>query len=370
MPRNLIDKSDPTPRYLQVRRILEGDVRSGKYRPGDQLPGERDLARALNVSQMTVNKAILAMTADGWLRREIGKGTFVPEAFRPPVPAVLRIGFAVRTPTETVQEDFYLSGLLRGIQRAIANEPVSLNVLEVPKGEIFDRLQEAPIDGCLLVDVLDRNCDDITRLAEAGKRMVIMGVDQEPLPVPFVDSDNYGGAMAAMEHLIGLGHRRIAGVFAYTNSCNSRMRMHAYADALASAGIAICPEYRVAVDDSEDNLAVIHQRVSDLLRASDRPTALFCGGFHLALEAMKAAQEAGLTVPRDISVVGFDDPISARYVHPPLTTVHQPLEEMGYRAMCMLVEWLRTHEEPQHRDVLPATLQVRASTAPANGAIN
>src|SRR5207302_6583580 len=131
--------------------------------------------------------------------------------------------------------------------------------------------------------------------------------------------------------------------------------------------IVVPTEYQITFGDIPPLLERVHARVSQLLTLSPRPTAFFCGGYHLALEAMKAIQEAGLRIPEDISLVGFDDPISARYLSPALTTVHQPLEEMGQLAACKLVQWLRTQEEPPHRNVLPATLQVRDSTAPVSG---
>src|SRR5260221_13879302 len=90
--RKRVDKSDPIPRYLQVRQILEENIRSGQYGTGGSLPGEREIARLLNVSQMTVNKAVLALVQDGWLHREIGNGTFVRRNFQPPGPEIRRIG--------------------------------------------------------------------------------------------------------------------------------------------------------------------------------------------------------------------------------------------------------------------------------------
>src|ERR1051325_10093685 len=87
-----IDKKNPIPRYLQVKQFLEERVRAGTYRAGTRLPGERDLAQELGVSQMTVNKGIMALVDAGWLYREHGNGTFVSAGFRPPLPATLQIG--------------------------------------------------------------------------------------------------------------------------------------------------------------------------------------------------------------------------------------------------------------------------------------
>src|SRR5579871_2494084 len=118
---NKIDKKNPLPRYLQVRHLLETRIRTGTYRPGVRLPGERDLAQELGVSQMTVNKSILAMVDAGWLYREQGKGTYIAEGFRPPLPATLPIGIVSRVEAGRVQEDYYLGSLFRGIQQGAAD---------------------------------------------------------------------------------------------------------------------------------------------------------------------------------------------------------------------------------------------------------
>jgi DNA-binding LacI/PurR family transcriptional regulator len=364
MAKQLIDKNDPIPRYLQVRRCLEEAILAGRYRPGAQLPGERELAQEMQVSQMTVNKALQAMTRAGWLRREVGKGTFVRENFRPPVPAILRLGFAVPTTVEDAQEDFYLGPLLRGIQRAITNAPVNLTIIETSTDAFLERLMEAPIDGCLLTDVLDRRYADVQQFVEAGRKVVLLGVGREPLPVPYVDSDNYGGARAALEHLLSLGHRRVAGAFAYMNRCNTRDRLRGYQDVLREQDITVPSEYVITFGDAYTQLEPLHTLTAQLLARDPRPTAFFCGGYYIALEVIQAVQEAGLRIPEDISVVGFDDPRSASYLAPPLTTVYQPLEEMGKRATLKLLQWLRTHQEPSC-EVLPAALRVRGSTAPA-----
>jgi DNA-binding LacI/PurR family transcriptional regulator len=366
-----VDKTDPIPRYLQVRKILEEAIRSGQYGPGARLPGEREIARSLNVSQMTVNKAVLALVQDGWLLRETGNGTFVRPDFRPPAPTILRLGFAVPTSAQYAQEDFYLGSLLQGIQRAITNEPVNLTILETSPASLYDRLREAPVDGCLLTDVLDGSYADIQNLVAAGKKIVLIGADREQPPAPCVDSDNYGGARAAVEHLIDLGHRRIAGVFAYKDRCNTRDRWRGYEDALHAHDITVPaeyivvpPEYVHAFADADPQPEPRRNPIRELLGRDSRPTAFFCGGYYIALEVMKTLQEAGLRIPADVSVVGFDDPGSARYLSPALTTLHQPLEEMGWRATSKLLEWLRNHEEPPRHDILPASLKVRGSTAP------
>ena len=232
-----VDKNDPMPRYLQVRRIIEESICAGHYAPGERLPGERDLAQDLEVSQMTVNKAIQALVQDGWLRREVGNGTFVREEFRLPCLKEARIGFAVPSSVQLVTGDYYIGSLFRGIQRAIIGEPVSLSLIETPEDGLYDSLMASSADGFLLTDPPEPVIPDVVRLARDGRKMVILGGAGDMLGVPFVDADNSGGTRQAMEHLIDLGHTRIAGVFAYMDKSDSRQRRQAFRQEIGRAHV-------------------------------------------------------------------------------------------------------------------------------------
>ncbi|HLV80803.1 MAG TPA: substrate-binding domain-containing protein, partial [Chthonomonadaceae bacterium] len=94
------------------------------------------------------------------------------------------------------------------------------------------------------------------------------------------------------------------------------------------------------------------------------PTAFFCAGYYTALETIDVIRAEGLRIPEDISLVAFDDPVSARHLTPPLTTVSQPLDAMGCLAMEKLLQWLTRGETPPRQDILPTQLVVRGSTQP------
>jgi DNA-binding LacI/PurR family transcriptional regulator len=365
MSKREVDKSNPMPRYLQVKSILEGWIRTGRFKAGARVPGEREIALDLQVSQMTANKAILALVEEGWLYREHGKGTFVCHDFHPPIPAILRVGVVAHLSAVEALEDVYLGTLFGGMQRAIVNAPVSLSLLEVYPDTMYDRLMEADMDGFLLVNVLEQNIQTAQRLYEQGKRLVALGTAWEPLSVPFVDSDNQEGTRAAIRHLLTLGHRRIAGVFSLVTTSNTQHRLRAYRETLGDHHIDLPDHYVISGDGVFPLSEAAVQRVRQLLQEHPRPTAFFCGGYHLALEIMRALRDEGLSIPEDVSVIGFDDPVSAAHLTPSLTTVRQPLDAMGQMAMTKLSQWLATHAEPERETVLPTELIVRCSTGPA-----
>lgn len=357
------------PRYLQVKQLLADRIRYGRYMAGARIPGERELAKEFQVSQMTVNKAILALVDNGFLHREQGKGTFVRGDYRITGSSVMTVGVVVPISADHVIEDFYLGSLFRGMQRAVANAPVNLSILEAMR-DIGERLAEAPLDGILFVGVSERDRDTVRDLYRAGKRVVALGARWDDMEAPFVDSDNHYGARCAVEHLIGLGHERIAGVFALLNSSNTRDRIEAFQDTKLRHDLSISAELLVTDEDVVPIAAAgrqlsraARQQIRGLLTGPDRATAIFCGGYYLALDVIKTIKEAGLRVPEDVSVVGFDDPISASHLTPPLTTVRQPLDEMGRRAMAILVEWFQTGAVSMRGEVLATSLVERESTA-------
>lgn len=361
-----VDKNNPLPRYVQAKLIIQQRIRSGKYRTGERIPAERDLAKELRISQMTMNKAIISLVREGWLYREHGKGTFVPKDFCPPPPEILQIGVVVHIPANRALEDFYLGSLFRGMQRAVANAPVSLSIIEVPADAIEQRLSDASLDGLLVLDMLEGNVERANCLFRSGIKMVVLGASWDGLEVPFVDSDNVGGTRAAVEHLIHLGHRRIGGVFALPNTCNTQDRIRAFRDTLRAHAVddtnaPLLIEEAVALSESR------REELRQILRSPSRPTAFFGGGYYIALDVMSIASEEGLQVPADLSVVGFDDPVSAALLSPALTTVRQPLDEMGRLATLMLLQWLRNSEPPRQSVVLPTQLMVRSSTASPGG---
>ncbi|GAB3039004.1 LacI family DNA-binding transcriptional regulator [Parafrigoribacterium mesophilum] len=176
-----------------------------------------------------------------------------------------------------------------------------------------------------------------------------------------IDSDNVGGARTAMRHLIGLGHRRIAHIRGRSDLASAELREAGYRESLAEAGIAFDP---TLVRDGGYQAALTAGAARELLTRLDRPTAVFAANDMSALGVLTVAGELGLSVPHDLSVIGFDDIPEAASSTPPLTTMAQPLHDLGAQALEMLVELLDGHEVPGHVQ-LPAKLVVRASTAPA-----
>lgn len=179
---------------------------------------------------------------------------------------------------------------------------------------------------------------------------------------PAVMLDNRAAASAMTRHLITLGHRRIALVKGPARSPLTRDRVAGYRDALAEAGITFDEHLLVAGNFS---LKAGFDAAAQLLALADRPTAIFCENDEMAMGAMQCLKQAGLRIPDDISVAGFDDINFAAYSDPPLTTIAQPAEEFGRTAVSLLIDVLQGRMTKAAKVILPFELVIRGSTGPA-----
>lgn len=192
--------------------------------------------------------------------------------------------------------------------------------------------------------------------------LVIIDPADVPAPnVPSVGATNWAGGIAATEHLLRLGHRRIGAISGPEKYLCSRARTDGYRHALQEHGIPYDPELvRWGDFRHEGGYGFGYE----LLSGHDRPTAIFAGSDQQALGVYEAARQLGFSVPRDVSIVGFDDLPFARWLPPPLTTIRQPLAEMGAMAAEMLTRLIDGRALTSQRVELATELIVRESTAP------
>ncbi|MGI5161593.1 LacI family DNA-binding transcriptional regulator [Microbispora sp. CA-102843] len=201
-----------------------------------------------------------------------------------------------------------------------------------------------------------------SQLATRSIPLVVLDPTGEPLhQTPSVGATNWSGGMAATRHLLDLGHRRIAMLSGPTQWPCCRARLDGYRAAMDAAGVPVDPALvRVSTLYVEGGL----RDAAELLRLPDPPTAVFTANDLQALGVYEAARRAGLRIPEDLSVVGFDDLSFTQWAGPPMTTVRQPLVQMGAAAVRMVLALADGEPLEQHRVELATTLVVRESTAP------
>lgn len=221
------------------------------------------------------------------------------------------------------------------------------------------RLASHDTDGVILV-TSELTGSQLEQLREADIPLVVVDpVNPPPPDLPSVGATNWAGGLAATEHLIGLGHRRVGAIAGPGDHLCSRARTDGYRSALERAGIKFDPAL-VRYGDFEHEGGFT--RGGELLDLSEPPTAIFAGSDQQAFGLYEAARQRGLRVPQDLSVVGFDDLPITRWVSPPLTTVRQPLAEMGRTAAQMLGDLIAGVPLRTSRVELSTELIVREST--------
>ncbi|WP_214467628.1 LacI family DNA-binding transcriptional regulator [Microbacterium flavescens] len=256
--------------------------------------------------------------------------------------------------------------VLEGVRESAAEEglAVSLSVSgdrRAPGPEWLDSVVRRAPTGIILL-FADIPTEGRERLKARGIPYVIIDPAGDPAEdIPSVGSANWSGGLAATRHLLELGHRRVAAITGPETVMCALARLDGYRAAMSTARVPVAPDW-IRFGDFQRDAGERH--ALELLRMPDPPTAIFAGNDVQALGVLHAAASLGMAVPRDLSVVGFDDLAVAELAHPRLTTVHQPLREMAEQATELVLQLL-DHPRPEITRIELATrLVVRDSTAP------
>jgi LacI family transcriptional regulator len=230
-----------------------------------------------------------------------------------------------------------------------------------PDEHWLERVIARRSDGLLLA-LSEPSESQHARLDALGMPVVVVDPVGNPRPGSrSVGATNWNGGLAAAEHLIELGHRRIAVISGPTGLLCSRARVDGYRAAMGAAGLAVPTAY-LRTGDFRSGSG--YDQTMALLNQKQPPTAIFVCSDRMALGAYEALHARGLRIPDDISIVGFDDLDEARWAGPPLTTVRQPLREMAGMATRMLLGLINGEEPETTRVELATPLIVRSSTGP------
>jgi DNA-binding LacI/PurR family transcriptional regulator len=330
----------------------------------------QEVARAAGVSRATASRVLSGSTKVSLRARKAVKRAAeeldYPSAPSPRHPARLRSGcvaVVVTEPTIKLFGDFFFGPLIGGVGEALTEQSLLMAVM-TPHSSRDMELAEAyltggHVDGVILVSLHGDN--PLPReLARAGVPTVICGRPPKNVQASFVDCDNrYAGALA-VHHLISLGRRTIA-VIAGNLDLNSAMdRLMGYRDALTEAGLELDPTLEEVADYLPDRARMAMERL--LLNHPD-VDAVFAASDLMAAAALRVLHQTRRRVPEDVAVVGFDDSPTARASRPSLTSVRQPVEEMGRQTAALLLREMAEPAESPRQVVFQTELVIRQSTA-------
>ena len=328
-----------------------------------------DIAKYAGVSVSTVSRALNGKV-EGYMR---------PETYARVMDAIEKLGYkpnrlaqALRgAPTRIIgfvipdRLNPYFQELTLALERIAYKSGYGIilcssdNSLEKEKAYL-ELLERQHVDGIIFSTVGSQK-EEINRLISHGIAVVLADEEVSDVEAPVVVSDNYLGGRQAAEHLLSLGHKRIACVTGPMNLISSRERFRGYREALKDHGIEI--DERLVVESKDFSYEAGYKVIKKLLRSSKKEfTGVVCANDLIALAAIRALDEEGLKVPTDCSVVGFDNSYIAEISHPRLTTVAQPVKAIMRKVFALLEDVLSgKHWSGVYR--LKTRLIVRDSTA-------
>ncbi|HYK88043.1 MAG TPA: GntR family transcriptional regulator [Acidobacteriota bacterium] len=360
----IIDRSSPIPQYFQLQTWLIEQMEQGVFRPSDRIPTEEELVRITGLARATVRQAVQNLTNMGYLSRQRRRGTFVlnrmSDSGRRTIVGILvpdiRSGYAPE--------------LARGAEDEAARNRHSLILCSTDdlfvKADLqSDRLIEEGVNGVIFVPTAasdDKNLRIVEKFTRRNIPVVLADRTVPGVTVDFVTTDNFQGAYALTEYLVRRGHRRIV-IALSTLFSTERERLEGYKKALTDMRLRSDPSLVFASSVPYHEKRYM-EYARDILGHIDSITAIFAGHDRIAYLFYAVAQDMGISIPRDVSLVGYDD-LPFTHSHPAsLTTVHQPIYEMGLESMKRIMCRIRGEGGGPHKVVLKSHLVERSSVLP------
>ena len=330
------------------------------------------VAQVAGVSRATASRALTAhprvsVDARRAVERTAAKLGYVPnQAGRALVTGRSdAVALVIFEPTTLLFGDPFIPRLLRGLGDVLAERDLQLMLLAPQTSSDVDRLERyvaaGHADGVLLVSLPEAHPLP-ERLTTRGIPVVIGGRPSEPERFTHVDVDNVGGATHAVAHLAAGGRRAIATITGRLDVPAGQDRLRGYRQGLERAGLPVDEGLVQAGDFTRDGGARAMRFL--LLQRSDLD-AVFVASDLMAAGALQVLGEAGRRVPEDVAVVGYDDDPLAASLQPPLTSVRQPIEEMGREMASLLMGAIQSPDQTPRKVLLTTRLEVRVSSAPA-----
>ncbi len=360
-----IEREGTVPRYMQVKTFLKRKILADKLR--DEVLSGRKLAKEFGISHETARRAIRELVDEGLLYCERGRGTFV--APRGKITRRIKNVAFVLSPKQIplgLGDPFY-SRIFGGIELECRRENYSVFFSTRPEDLLPMGTSGATQSSVRKVDGIIAVHGDLTdRIVRIGLFVpVVLVLDPiKDQKIPTVVATNFQGTYDATTYLLELGHTRIGYINGIsTNTVEVENRLNGYLSALSEAGIK---EDSRLIQPANYSFDSGHKGTDQLLSMKPRPTAFFCSNDLMAFGALRRIYEAGLSVPRDISVIGFDDYPGSAIMAPALTTVRMPTREIGQAAFRMLTKILDGDMSASDGriETIPTTLIKRDSCGP------
>jgi LacI family transcriptional regulator len=336
----------------------------------------QQLSAALGLSKTTVSRALAGYPDVSSATRERVREAAERFGYRPSAIArrlasgrVEAVGVILPTGAGHFDDPFFLE-LMTAMGERLAEAELDLLATTAAPGEVemraLARLVEHRRVDAVVVARTHVHDERVAYLLDRGFPFVCHGRVEEDRPYAYLDTDGAGAFAAAVARLAGLGHTRIGFIGAPDHLYHAVDRLRGFRSGMKAAGLAVQESW---VRQGASGEAQAISLVAPLLDDPDRPTAILCTTDRLAIGVMRAARERGIRIPRDLSVIGFDDLPLGRVSDPPLTTFDQSVGKAGRRLVEMLLALLAGEPAERLREIWPVELAIRGSDGPAPGTL-
>ena len=305
-----IESKPGQPLYELVKETIIEAINDGFFQPDIRLPSTKQLSEQLGVSLVTVHRAMQDLEGLGYLERTQGRGTFIVEDRDS---KICDYCFSVVMDKQASVADIYYGQLLEGMRQAASEHAVNLNIMH------YDNMPWSGSSGYIFVNPLQAELAGYLLKMKQAQPVVVVGAADGMDETSCIDIDHLNLAKQAVAHLYQLGHRRIGMVIGSADTAANRKSISAFEQSCEEMGIAK-DDCLVVTANEEHLLPQEKMKLTHILNSENRPTAFWAAGYFLALDLYDIISRIGMSIPKDISVVGVDDPVSASFLSPPLTT--------------------------------------------------
>ncbi len=344
------------PKYVHIKQKIKENIKNGSI--VDKLPGERVLAKEYDVSYMTIRKAVIDLVEEGILHKNKTKGTFVSTSKMSPK-VTHNIGFFL---DEGIREGIsspYYSLIFKALEKEVKKNGFNL-ILFSDSNDLNPLNGQKKTDG-VIVCCFPRIENKIQEIKNFVPIVLLDNIASDK-SIPSVTIDNFNSTSDATNYLWSLGHKRIGFISGLLDSDICRERLLGYTNALNTHKIN---SNKILIYKGDYSYESGETGAKYFLSLPEPPTAIVCANDTMAIGAMKVIQENGFNIPKDISVIGFDDIEVASRVFPPLTTIAAPIKEIANKSVKMLLSLINGNDLEYQHQFLPTNFIIRGSCAAA-----
>ncbi|WP_233004701.1 GntR family transcriptional regulator [Exiguobacterium aurantiacum] len=362
-------------KYNMVKDHILEWIKDGTVRPGEKIPSENELVQSFGVSRHTIRQAVGELVNEGYLYREQGSGTYCSPVLPTSTPQTIeRLGNGKNIGViTTYMSDYIFPSIIRGIESHLASKGYTLtlsctdNNVEKER-QCLEMMLDRQVDGLIVEPTksssYNPNIKYYLELEQQHTPYLMINQYYSQLTPPYLIMDDEKGGFLAAEHLIKLGHERIMGLFK-TDDLQGVHRMRGFIRAFREYNLPLEPELIITYTTEElvpSFYDVIHQVFEN---ADERPSAIVCYNDQLALNVLDQLRNLRLSVPQDVSLVGYDDSVLAVATEVKLTSIIHPKQELGRAAAEWIIAAVEKKDTPPSHTYEPELI-VRNSTAPYN----